>query len=177
MRTLFVVRHGESPFPAGTDDHARPLTPRGELCARELGLMLTRLGEAPEQVISSDARRAVETARAALAAGGWGAEPHLDRTLYLAPPADLTAAVRAARADVRRIMVVAHQPGLSQWVADLTGAEAPAFAPASVARVDLAAGGWGSLGPGSGTLRWVVGPGEAAGFMGPPGAESPFEPR
>jgi len=53
------------------------------------------------------------------------------------------------------------------WVGRLTGGALPAFAPASVARVDLEIAAWEDLGAGTGTLRWLVGPGEAATFVEP----------
>jgi len=169
LKVLYVVRHAEAGFSSGGDDHGRALTARGELCARELGAMLTRLGQAPDEVCCSDARRAADTAAAAREAGGWSAEPGLHPGLYLAPPADLTAAARGAREDTARLLVVAHQPGLSGWIAALTGGPAPPFAPASVARVDVDLDHWGELAPGAGVLRWIVGPGEATRFTEPAG--------
>lgn len=162
-----MVRHGEASYDSNSGDHGRPLTPRGELCARELGGMLARLGQQPEQVIASDAVRACTTAELARAEGRWSAPVESDPLLYLAPPVVLTAAARRARSDASRLVVVAHQPGLSDWVGRLTGGAQPAFAPASVACIDLGVSSWEDLGPGAGTLRWLVGPGEAAAFVEP----------
>lgn len=167
MRTLYIVRHAEAAYSSDSGDHGRPLTPRGEICAREFGLMLSRLVQEPDQVLCSDAVRALATASAARLEGHWSAPIEPDPQLYLAPPVVLTAAARRARPGTSRLVVVAHQPGLSDWVGRLTGGALPAFAPASVARVDLEIAAWEDLGAGTGTLRWLVGPGEAATFVEP----------
>ena len=169
MKSLYVVRHGEAAYTSGAGDHGRPLTPRGARCAGELGAMLQRLGEAPDQLLSSDALRASATAELARSSGGWVAGVEHDPELYLAPPAGLMAAARAAHAGASRLVVVAHQPGLSDWVGQLLGAPGPRFAPGTVARVDLDLAEWGALGPGCGELLWCVGPGEAAAFRGSSG--------
>ncbi|MBL6756414.1 MAG: histidine phosphatase family protein [Planctomycetes bacterium] len=167
MKTLYIVRHAEAAHSSASGDHGRPLTPRGELCARELGAMLARLAQQPDQVLCSDSVRARTTAEFAHAEGEWVAPVELDPLLYLAPAEILTAAVRRARPETARLVVVAHQPGLSDWVGRLTSGAQPAFAPASVARVDLEVSSWRDLGPGAGALRWLVGPGEAHAFVEP----------
>ncbi len=167
MRTLYIVRHAEAAMTSASGDHGRPLTPRGELCARELGAMLGRLGQGPEQLLCSDAQRAQETAESARAAGSWGGNIELDPDLYLAPPLTLLAAARRAPAGVTRLMVVAHQPGLSEWLGQLIGGPQRSFAPAAVACVDFDLAAWEDLGSGAGTLRWMVGPGEAGAFEEP----------
>lgn len=168
MKVLYIVRHAEAAYRSGAGDHGRPLTPRGEGCARELGAMLTRLSQAPDQVLCSDAERAATTAALARAAGGWTAELERASALYLAPPAGLMDAARAAHGAAGRLALVAHQPGLSEWLGQLIGATAPPFAPASVARVDLDIESWAELRAGRGSLRWLVKPGEAPGFLEPP---------
>jgi len=164
MRALYIVRHAEAAMTSASGDHGRPLTPRGELCARALGAMLVRLGQEPGQLLCSDALRARMTAEGARAEGRLGAEVELVPDLYLASAQTLTAAARKARVESTRLLVVAHQPGLSEWIHRLTGGPQLAFAPASVARVDVDLSSWADLSPGTGTLRWVVGPGQAAAF-------------
>lgn len=167
MRTLYIVRHAEAAFSSDSGDHGRRLTPWGELCARELGAMLARLDQEPDQVLCSDAVRARTTAEAARAEGRWRASVEGDSLLYLAPSEILTAATRRARSEAGRLVVVAHQPGLSDWLGRLTAGGEPAFEPASMARVDLQVASWREVGPGTGTLRWLVGPGEAQAFVEP----------
>ncbi len=165
MKALYIVRHAEAAYSSGSGDHGRPLTPRGELCARALGAMLARLAQQPHQVLCSDSVRARRTAEVARSDGEWNAPVELDPLLYLAPPEILTAAARRAHPETERLVVVAHQPGLSDWVGRLTSGAQPAFGPAAVARVDLEISSWRDLGPRTGTLRWLVGPGEAHAFV------------
>ena len=72
MPELLLMRHAKSDWGSGDeDDRARPLAERGRKAARRLGRFLTAAGQVPALVLSSPAVRALETARLAVAAGGW----------------------------------------------------------------------------------------------------------
>ena len=83
---LYVLRHAkaESLPPPGGGDHERALKGRGRWAARVVGGFLTRIGEAPELVLSSSAVRARKTAELARAAGDWSAPLELSEAIYAA---------------------------------------------------------------------------------------------
>ena len=56
-----------------------------------------------------------------------------------------------------RLLLVGHQPGLSLFIAELTGAE-PDFPTGALARIDLELADWSALRPGSGRLAWLMTP-------------------
>ena len=57
-RTLIVTRHAKSDWDAPTlDDHDRQLNQRGRRAAKAIGRWLAAEGHAPDQVLSSTARR------------------------------------------------------------------------------------------------------------------------
>ena len=64
MKTLLVLRHAKSPHLEGVDDHDRPLYHEARRQVADLALQLATNGVVPSAVLSSDAVRAAETARA-----------------------------------------------------------------------------------------------------------------
>lgn len=136
-RQLWVLRHAEADR-LGIGEHGarsdseRRLTARGEAQARAVGLALARLGASFEAVLFSPKTRARQTAE--LAAAEWpDAQRGLPRVHEpLASGFDAGQALDAAHelsAD-GRVLLVGHEPDLSNVVAELTGG-----------RVDLKKGG------------------------------------
>ena len=157
--SLYVLRHGKAELDAPHGgDHARPLRKRGRAAAKDVGLLLERLDEAPERVLSSNAVRALETVELAREAGKWKAEVLTSRELYGATPEKLLACLRDIDGSPARLLIVGHEPGLSGLVALLTGGAPPVFPTAALARIDFEASGWSELAPQSGALAWLVVP-------------------
>jgi phosphohistidine phosphatase len=131
-RQLWFLRHAEAE-PHGTrSDAERRLTPRGEAQSRAAGIALARMEATFEAVLFSPKARARQTAE--LAAEQWSAEQRAVLRAYQ-PLAGGFAASQAldALSEIDadgRLLLVGHEPDLSQVVADLTGG-----------RVDLKKGG------------------------------------
>lgn len=116
MIQLVLARHAKSDWAdEGLDDHDRPLNARGRRDAPAMARTVLRAGVRPEVVLASTARRARETAEAF--ARAFDADVTEQPELYLAEPATLLAAARAAGVD--EVMVVAHDPGMSALVSRL----------------------------------------------------------
>jgi phosphohistidine phosphatase len=131
-RQLWLLRHGDAEPHDARRDPDRRLTERGERQARAAGQALVRLNANIGVVLTSPKVRALATAQ--LAAGAWGAEPEVYEPL--AEGFDGREALEAlARVDGDgRLLVVGHEPDLSQVVADLAGG-----------RIDLKKGGLAAL--------------------------------
>lgn len=118
MHQLVLVRHGKSDWgDPGLADHERTLNDRGR---RDAPLMAERLAAsrvAVERLLSSTAVRARTTAQ--VFGETLGVAPELDGELYLAPAEVLFATATAAGAET--VMVVAHDPGLSDLASRLSG--------------------------------------------------------
>ena len=123
MKTLLVLRHAKSSWsdPA-LDDHERPLNARGRRDAPRMGALVREHGLIPDVVISSDAVRARLTAEAVVEAARYGGEIRLDPRLYMAGPADILSLLRTVGEKAETMMIVGHNPGLEELVAQLTGA-------------------------------------------------------
>ncbi len=123
---LILMRHGiAADRGAGgyPDDAKRPLTPEGKSKTRLAAKGLSRLGIELDWVVSSPLVRAAETAEL-VSEESAGAAP-LDLCDALAPGGSgeaLIAFLARHAGRRRRVMVVGHEPGLSDLAARLTGA-------------------------------------------------------
>ncbi len=163
MRTLFLLRHASAEADTGSD-RERPLAPDGRV---EAGLVAGHLAAAeprPRCVLTSDARRARETAAAVSAALGLGpAAEHAD--LYLASPGDILGCVQDLPDSAPAALVVAHNPGVAALARALpakgsadAGSRLSSFPPAALAVVEFPDGDWADVAPGRGRLLAVVRP-------------------
>lgn len=143
MIELVLVRHAKSDWgDPGLDDHERPLNGRGERDAPAMAERLAQTGVKVERIVSSTAVRARTTAGAFGAA--LGGEVELDPELYAAPGSTLLA--KAVEAGARTVMVVAHNPGISDLAARLSGGGIEHMPTCAVARFEWDAGSWDEVG-------------------------------
>jgi len=120
MQRLILMRHGEAERPRmGLEDFDRALNAEGRAETAMVARALREAGWAPELVLVSAARRAVETWRAAASAAFPDPAVEEDRSLYGAPAAHLAAAVRDAAARAGTVMLVGHNPGIHQYAIHL----------------------------------------------------------
>jgi phosphohistidine phosphatase len=119
-RTLVVVRHAKSDWNHGLPDDQRPLAPRGRRDAPALGQWLTEHVGAVDLAVCSTAVRTRETfALAAVPA----AAVRYDERVYAASCQDLLSVLDELPAEVGTAVLVGHNPGLSDLVTALTGAQ------------------------------------------------------
>jgi phosphohistidine phosphatase len=127
-KELWLLRHGEA-VPHGTKpDSERELTPKGERQARLAGQALARAGMEFTACYSSPKVRARDTAR--LVGEAVGVVPEEASLLAAGFDDDDADELLLRHDDGDRVLVVGHEPDLSQIVHDLTGA-----------RIDLKKGG------------------------------------
>lgn len=157
MKRLLILRHAKSDWSdSALEDFDRPLNPRGRKEVSRVARFLATHGR-PDVILSSPARRAHETALGLVEVFGEGIDLVLDGRLYLAPPATLAEVLGAAAGAADTAAVVAHNPGLEEWIRQLTGARA-ILPPAGVACLDLQVGHWDRAGTAAGRLQWLVTP-------------------
>lgn len=159
MKTLLVLRHGKSDWKSSFDtDHDRPLAKRGLLAARRMGHFLAGVKGTPERVLSSTAVRARTTAELAHQAGDWRCPIDLFDSLYGATVETVVNLLRSQVDVYSRLLIVGHQPTLSETIAALTGGQQVRFPTAALAEILLEIDAWSRLTPGDGRLSWLVHP-------------------
>lgn len=120
MITVALVRHAKSDWGDPTlPDHDRPLNARGERDAPVQAARLAGTGFRPDVILSSTALRARTTAQAF--ADEFGIAPDLQPELYGASaPALLRAIEAAGLAGAGSVLIVAHDPGMSDLACELS---------------------------------------------------------
>jgi phosphohistidine phosphatase len=150
---IYLLRHADA-VDSGTwtgVDADRPLSSRGQADARRVAGFVRGIALAADVVLSSPKRRARETA--AVVADALRVRVAIDERLGGGfGLADLGAIV--SRREMRRVVLVGHEPDLSTLLSALIGGGRVAMRPGSLARVDID----DSAPPGAGTLRWLVTP-------------------
>jgi phosphohistidine phosphatase len=129
---LYIMRHGLAVTRDVTtvmDDAKRPLTSEGKQKMREIASGLDRMGAEVDWIVSSPLVRAVETAE--IVADVLGSKPPLDTCDALKPGGapEALIAFLAKRPNRRRVLVVGHEPDLSELAARLIGAGRNAHMP------------------------------------------------
>lgn len=154
MRTLLIMRHGKSDWStAGQEDFDRVLNKRGRADAPRMGGAIAAAIR-PQRLLVSSAARARETAEG-VAPFLPDAEILFDESLYLAPPETLHAALAQQGGDAECVLVIAHNPGLEDWIGELTGARV-ALPTAGLACIDFGVDDWTRISRGSGQLRFYL---------------------
>jgi phosphohistidine phosphatase len=159
MRQLILLRHAKSSWDdASMPDRDRPLNARGREAAALVRQKMRELGLAPDMVLLSTARRTTETLEAL---EPWDDAPLVEPmdSLYLAPPSEILAALRAVPETVRSVLVIGHNPGMHDLALDLaapsgtkaSAALAEGFPTAALAEFSVA-GPWHDLRQGGGRL-------------------------
>jgi phosphohistidine phosphatase len=118
---LLLLRHAEAK-PAALDegDFQRPLTAGGCAAALTAAKRLSALPWCPQRLLYSSALRTQQTA--AVISDAFRLEPSACIAvpeLYLATPPALRTALQMHHGSFNRLMIVGHNPGLSEWGAQL----------------------------------------------------------
>jgi phosphohistidine phosphatase len=114
---LTLVRHAKTePARPGQEDWDRVLEPRGQRDAPEMARRLKQIGPKVDRILSSPAVRAITTATIMTRELGVSAQKvQQDERLYLASPKDMLAVIRELGERSRHLMVVGHNPGMTEF--------------------------------------------------------------
>lgn len=120
MSRLTLVRHGHAEPESDGGDFVRKLDARGRAEARHCGERLHALHYRPGLVLASPAQRTQRTALELLAALDLPESAlQLEPRLYLADRRSLREIVATTDAHVRHLLIVGHNPGLSDFAVEL----------------------------------------------------------
>ncbi|OZB81955.1 MAG: hypothetical protein B7X41_04805 [Microbacterium sp. 14-71-5] len=151
MKTLLLARHAKSDWGmAGLRDHDRPLNARGGRDAPAMAQRLRDEGVGLQRIVSSTAIRARRTAEEYAAAFELAVAE--EPALYAASARTILGIAGALPDDVEVAMLVGHNPGMADAVAELTGSFVE-FPTCAVAECAVDVDSWSELIEGSGTLR------------------------
>jgi phosphohistidine phosphatase len=118
-RTLLLMRHAKSDYPAGVVDRERPLAPRGVREAGLAGEWLRSSVPPIDAVLCSSAARTRET----LSRAGLDAPVTFAERLYDAEPGTVIDEINGVADGVATLLVVGHEPAMSNVALGLASTE------------------------------------------------------
>jgi len=142
QRKVVLMRHGHAEEAA--DDFSRSLSALGVSQARAAGSTLAAEGLEFDLILTSSAPRALATAECVAVACSYGGAIRSERALYLASELHYLKALRGLPEDVRNVVLVGHNPGLSV-LARLLCAHTRELAPAEFASALFELEDWSEL--------------------------------
>ena len=168
MRRLFLIRHAKAEPHVGDGDYERRLTARGRDDARRVAAALAARRTLPDLLVHSGAARAKETAEILAVVWQGAVELQEDERLYDASLTALIDRTRALRREDKHVGLVAHNPGLGELAAALTGSGdksdlrrlAAKYPTGAVAVLDFSVQRWEEVERNSGILALYLTPAE-----------------
>jgi phosphohistidine phosphatase len=125
VKRLILVRHAKSDWSLpDQEDWDRPLNARGQRDAPEMARRLRGRRLRPDLILTSPAVRALATAT--IMARAMRIAPSLlrpEERLYLAAPEDMLAVLRELGGTSRQLMVVGHNPGITEFANRLSAGD------------------------------------------------------
>jgi len=145
MKTVLVLRHGKSSWSdPGLADIDRPLNKRGKRDAPRMGSLLLEQDLVPDIILSSPARRARKTAQAVSDASSYPGEIQVIRDFYPGDPETFSDTLASLSDQVDSVMIVAHNPGLEEFLYELAG-ESASMPTSALAQVAVPIDSWQDL--------------------------------
>lgn len=115
MPVLTLLRHAKSSWDDSVrNDFDRPLNAKGRRAAATMGAWMAREGLAFNLVIASPALRVQQTVEGVQDGLGRPLSPVFDRRVYAASAAALAEIVGSLPANVERLLLIGHNPGLEE---------------------------------------------------------------
>ncbi len=117
MKTLYLLRHAKSSWDnPDLGDHERPLNKRGKTDAPKMGKWLAENVKPPQLILCSDSARTRATIAPVMEAWQLPEEVlQFESSLYHANPLTLWDLVQSCDDKIDRLMLVGHNPGLTEF--------------------------------------------------------------
>ncbi|MCI5059835.1 MAG: histidine phosphatase family protein [Alphaproteobacteria bacterium] len=112
-KTLYLLRHADSPGRFDLSDHERPLSERGISQARKVGEHLSSLPPV-NLALCSSAARTQETLEGLSSGGAKIKKSEILGALYNAATGDLLHEIQQQEDEINHLMLIAHNPGIHQ---------------------------------------------------------------
>ncbi len=160
MKHLILLRHAKSSWKDPTlDDFDRPLNKRGKLNAPVMGQRLLAINDIPEIIVASPAKRAARTAGLIAAELNYDEDKIIyERRLYEADVKALLAIIYALKDVWQNVMLVGHNPGLTDLTNTLTNCYIDNIVTCGVVAIDLHVDAWHDISLGDAQLQYYDNP-------------------
>jgi len=147
-KTLILVRHAKSSWKDTTlNDIQRPLNKRGNKDASKMGKHMAEHKILPEVIFSSPGLRALTTAR--LISVRIGIQPNdiiIDEKIYTFDSESLLNVIKSLKNKYERVMIVGHNPAITEVVNYLCGSKIDNVPTCGVAVLRFPMNSWKKIG-------------------------------
>jgi phosphohistidine phosphatase len=154
LKTLIIHRHAKSSWDDfSLSDFERPLNNRGEADAPDMGRRLKLQGIHIDHIISSPARRAIDTAHLVAAELHYPlSKIEQDQRIYHASVRTLLNVINQIDDKRRTAMIFGHNPGLTELIDYLTGSDIGNLPTSGQGIIDFDLDSWSEVSRSTGTL-------------------------
>jgi phosphohistidine phosphatase len=141
-KTLLVLRHGKSSWNDNSLlDHERPLNKRGRNQGSKMGKLLKELDLVPDFIISSTAKRAIDTAELIVEFSGFNGKINSDSSLYNQTSEQYIKVLAELPDNYSKVLIVGHNPSLENLIEKLTN-RTELMKTCYLARIDINIKSW-----------------------------------
>jgi phosphohistidine phosphatase len=156
MKYLLLMRHAKSSWAeAGQPDFDRPLNDRGLRDAPEMGKRIAAHKFQPELMMASPAKRTTKTAKEVAKQIGYKESLiEFERVMYDAHTDEIIYLLRNLDDELKRVMMVGHNPTFTGLVGILTQSLIENMPTAGVALISFDISSWHQVAPRTGKLEW-----------------------
>lgn len=156
MKLLIILRHGKSDWGnPELDDFDRPLNERGKKNAVETGFFLSDKFGKPDIMLSSGAKRAIDTAKLAAQRMRYKQEDiQIDADLYLASVPVILRSIARLSNVADSCILIGHNPGLTNLI-NYFGINLDNLPTASVACFECNTDKWENISPKNSSFQWI----------------------
>ncbi|SDC84769.1 SixA phosphatase family protein [Niabella drilacis] len=147
MKTLIIIRHAKAEQGFGKDIE-RKLTDRGQRNAAKMAALLKEKGYRIDRIFSSNSERTMQTTRIfAEVLRIPGSHIRYFESLYLADVLGITETIEWLREgeNIQTLAIVGHNPGVTNFVNDLTHAGLEGLPTSGVAVMEVVMDDWSNF--------------------------------
>lgn len=162
MKEILIMRHGKSDWNADVEnDFDRPLNKSGRKAARLMGKKITEYEIKPDVILSSSALRAERTAKIVAKYSLMSREPKYYDGFYYENEDFIIDEIKNLDNTVDRVLIVGHNPMLSNLIKKLTSGEMDTkikFPTAGLAKISCNVDNWREINAEKNELKLLVYP-------------------
>jgi phosphohistidine phosphatase len=156
MKTIYIVRHAKSSWATeGLEDFERPLNERGKIDAPSMGFKLAKKRILLDLILASAAFRTISTARLIAREIGYDQNKiQVKFDLYASSLNKIISIISENSNSVNNLMLIAHNPGVTQLAAFLCDNFNEEFPTCGIACLELNIDKWKNIQENCGKLIW-----------------------
>ena len=147
MKLLYILRHAKSDWDDfSISDFDRSLSERGERDVPKMGDFLAKKGTLLDKIIASSAVRAKTTALKIAPYLRYPVENIVfEQVLYLAEQNTIRYLIQNQSDDIKKLMIVGHNPGLTDIVNSISSSKIDEIPPAGIVALRFATDQWSEV--------------------------------